>query len=239
MAILWDIAMTAGEFQGNGRDIAHPAWMACHYSSSSAGLSNLPDDFPTGATVMMNDRFPPQGHDPRLICRQLCALAEELQCRAIILDFQRPNIAENAAIARKIADALPCPVGISEQYAKSLSCPVFLSPVPCHVPPETHLAPWNGREIWLEAALDGACISVTEAGASICPWLPEGEWDNSHADHGLHCHYEIQVYPSEIRFFLRRTLEDLRNLLTEAAKWGVTRGIGLYQELGNALENWE
>lgn len=235
MAILCDLAVTAAEFHGKASTISHPAWMACHFSPYSVGLSNLPEDFPRNAMVILNDRTPAQGHDPHLIARQLRDLSERLKCSAVLLDFQRPDSAENAAIAQAVLDAAPCPVGISELYASGLPCPVFLSPVPPHIPLQEHIAPWNGREIWLEAALGGEIITITEDGAAFLPFSPGVVTRKEFVDETLFCHYEIEMLDQEIRFSLYRTGKDLTNLLANAEKLGITRAVGLYQELGYTL----
>ena len=153
MALPLYLALTAAEMAGN----PHPdnlTYMACHFSSGGKGLSNLPNVLPPGAILILDDSTPMDGHDPDLIGKQLKDLVQKFRCESLLLDFQRPKNNEQQALAKMLSSTLPCPVGVSEPYAKGLSCPVFLPPVPPDMSPSRHLAPWQGREIWLEAALD-------------------------------------------------------------------------------------
>ena len=145
------------------------AYMGCHFSSSGSGLSNLPHKLMPGAMVIIDDAMPPQGHDPELIAKQLTILATDMDISCFLLDFQRPNIAEAQTIANFLAQALPCPVGITPAYAANLTCPVFLPPPPLHVPLKKHIAPWKEREIWLELATETFEIKVSAEGSTYTP----------------------------------------------------------------------
>ena len=231
MALPLYLALTAAEFQNCSCLPERAAWMACHYSPYALGLSNLPGRLPEGAMLILNDRTPPQGHDPEVIARQLKELADTLHYKYILLDFQRPDLPENAAVAKALAAASPCPVGISELYARELTCPVFLPPVPPHVPPGEYLSPLQGREIWLEAALGGRIITVTEKGSVYSPLASTKALETAMEDMVLHCHYHIRTYDDHIDFTLWRTKDDLQELLREAESLGVTLAVGLWQEL--------
>lgn len=233
MAMQQFLAMTGAEILEKEVLPSKVAWMACHFSPYATGLSNIPRNLPAGSMVIVNDRTPVCGHDPELIAEQLRFMADNICCSGILLDFQRPNVPESAVIAQAILDKMSCPVGITECYAQTLDCPVFLAPIPHHLPPEEYLSPWQGREIWLETALDGTQITVTETGSSYTP-LPFPEPAKlSHQDDELHCHYDIAVENDLIRFHLYRKPDDLLPLLTAAEKFGVTRAVGLYQEWKN------
>ena len=229
MALPLYLALTAAEFQNCSSLPEHAAWMACHYSPYGMGLSNIPKDLPQGSMLILNDRTPPCRHGPELIARQLGEIVERFQCGGVLLDFQRPDIEENAAVARAVTDALPCPVGVSKLYANGLSCPVFLPPVPHHIPLEKYLSSWSGREVWLDAALDCQTVTVTESGAAFAPGTPTPE--SGLRDKELFCHYTSEIFADRIRFTLYRTAEDLRDLLASGEALGVTRAIGLWQEL--------
>lgn len=233
MALPLYLALTAAEFQNRSSLPGHTAWMACHYSPYGLGLSNCPRTLPEGAMLILNDRTPACGHDPERIARQLSELVSALQCGSVLLDFQRPESTENAAVAKTVTDALPCPVGVSEIYAHNLDCPVFLPPVPPHIPLGEYLSPWQGREIWLEAALDMERCTVTEQGAAFVSLPPGTEPAGIHTDEPLHCHYGIETGTDQIRFTLYRTREDLMGLLNRAEALGVARAVGLYQELSD------
>lgn len=226
------LAMTAAEIRAKSDLPPRIGWMACHFSPYGTGLSNFPTHLSEGAMLILNDRTPIHGHDPHRIADELCTVVEKQKCDSVLLDFQRPDVEETAALSEVIAKILPCPVGVSEQYARDLTCPVFLPPVPPDTAVVDCLAPWAGREIWLEAALEGVAITLTPEGAQYTP-LPWTEIPESgHADTALHCHYQIDMDDSA-HFHLFRTAQDLNALLEESAHFGVTRAVGLYQELGN------
>jgi hypothetical protein len=231
MAIRPFLAMTAAEIRGAETLPPKTAWMACHFSPYSTGLSNLPKDLPPGSMVILDDITPIHGHDAEAIAAQLRLRLEEMECSGVLLDFQRPGYEESGLLAERLSEALPCPVGVSALYGQMLSCPVFLPPVPPDVSLADYLAPWNGREIWLELALDGETITLTPAGATTAPLPPAAQHAGGYRDEKLHCHYQIHTDADSARFTLFHTPEDLDALLTEGEALGVTRAVGLYQEL--------
>ena len=235
MAIRRYFAMTAAEIRGNPLLPPGTAWMACHFSPYGTGLSNLPRDLPPGALLTLNDRTPIHGHDPERIAGQLADVVTSLGCWGVLLDFQRPGVEETAALAGHLAQALPCPVAVSDLYARELNCPVFLSPVPADMALGDYLAPWQGREVWLDLALDGEVITLTEKGAAAAPLLPGTVLEGGQQEETLHCHYQIALSDSDAKFSLWRTAEDLERLLAEAEELGVTTAVGLYQELHGHL----
>lgn len=171
------------------------------------------------------------GHDPALVLRQLTDLADTLDIGRVLLDFQRLDSPDNCAVAKALVTEAPCPVGVPAPYAKDLECPVFLPPVPPHIPLREHIVPWQGREIWLEAALGGEFITVTGQGSTISPLLPADIPETGLDDPAMHCHYRTKIYDDHIDFTLWRTREDLADLLREAVCLGVTLAVGLWQEL--------
>lgn len=221
------LAQTRCEMGGNSPAPNFLAYMSVHFSPGGNGLSNFPDILPPGTLLILDDSTPISSHDPERIVKELSSLIEQHQCESLLLDFQRPGYGTLAELAKAVTEALPCPVGVSELYAEGLSCPVFLSPVPPDRPLRKHLAPWTGREIWLEAALEGLELTLTENGCSAAPLhdFPEQGLKDSR----LHCHYTIE---SPATFHIWRTRDDLDALLAEAKIAGVTRAIGLWQELG-------
>lgn len=229
MAIHGYLAMTAAEFREYPSNGSKIAWMACHFSPYGTGISNCPASLPEESMLILNDRTPICGHDPQRIAEQLVQLADSLKCACVLLDFQRPGVPETAELAEFLQRTLPCPTAVSDVYARSGELPVFLPPVPPDIPIGEYLSPWQGREIWLEAALPGCVVELTEDGARKKPLeeVPaEGYWDET-----LCCHYRITVGETAI-FSLYRTPEDLKLLLRRAEALGVTRTVGLYQELG-------
>ena len=227
------LARTAAEFSPGEEPSGACAWMACHFSVYGTGLSNLPETLPPGSMVILNDRIPVHGHDPELILSQLHALTERLRPECILLDFQRPSDPRTARIAAALDGFSGCPLGVSELYAEPLGCPVFLPPPPPDCPPEKWFAPWQGRELWLEAALERTVVTLTEDGAHrealeyAAP--PEGCFPAP----GLFSRYRIRLTESTAQFHLYRTKEELSALLKKAGALGVTRAVGLYQQLGD------
>lgn len=234
MALPLYLAMTAAEMKGNEPLPAKFAYMACHFSSYGIGLSNIPPSLPEGSLLILNDRTPIHGHDPCLIADQLEDMRKAWNIAGLLLDFQRPGCEASVQLAEYLIDALPCLVGVSEIYGTELDCPIFLPPAPLDIPLEVYLRPWQGREIWLEAALDGAEILLTEASSSITPLPCCTPVPPVHSDTVLHCHYSIEAETSRVRFNLCRTREDLDALLEEAETWGVTKAVGLWQEFQNS-----
>ncbi len=224
------LAMTAAELPGYTPEGEKLAYMACHFSPYSTGLSNIPSSLPPESMLILNDRIPICGHDPHRIVDQLKTVLENLECDSILLDFQRPGSEETAQLCKLLCEQLTCPMGISHHYAGDLDCPVFLPPPPPDMPLSEHLKPWEGRKIWLEAALEAALFSIKEGGcsASLLPYAqPAGV---TFIEETLHCRYRCEVASDEIRFFLYRTADQLDALLEEAAALGIEKAIGLYQQ---------
>lgn len=234
MAIDAFLAMTAAEMEGN-RDLPpHCGWMACHFSPYGTGLTNLPASLPPDSLLILNDRIPIRDHDPEQILQQLKNVLETLYCRGLLLDFQRPGCEETQDLVKALLAALPCPVAVSEHYAADGDHPVFLPPVPLSTHLADYLAPWTGREIWLELALDGESLTLTEQGCTVLPLPYPDPNAPGFADDSLHCHYSIAMKEAAC-FTLWRTREDLEALTEEAARLGVTTCVGLYQELWNKI----
>ena len=231
MAVKHYLAMTAAEFAAVQDPPADIAWMACHFSPYGTGLSNLPPSLPPGSLLILNDRIPIIGHSPQRIANQIKQAVDTMDCAGVLLDFQNPEVKALAALSEYLVSELPCPVAVSDEYAGSLACPVFLSPCPHHTHLQEHIAPWGGRQLWLDWAGDAETITLTKDGASIHP-LPLGEIpEGGHWDEKLHCHYSIENGPDSARFTLWRTKDDLENLAREAEELGIHTLVGLYQEL--------
>ena len=224
------LAMTAAEYRGCPPFPDRTAWMACHFSPYGTGLCNLPENLPEGSILIINDRTPICGHDAERIFFQAAQTVQRLNCTGVLLDFQRPDSQETTKIAAELVK-LPCPVAVSELYANELDCPIFLSAPPIGRPLKEYLSSWNGREIWLEAALGGQILILTEGGSTAAP-LPVGEQpDCPHTSKALHLRYRIDPEQKQVSFTLRRTREDLDGLLQEAGALGVKQAVGLFQEL--------
>lgn len=228
------LAMTAAEFRNAEVLPAHPAWMACHFSSYGTGISNVPKTLPGGAMLMLNDRTPICGHDPKAVASSLWETAQALECCGILLDFQREGFGELTGIVQAVLDTADCPVGVSALYAEDFDCPVLVPALSPHTPPEEALAPWKGRSLWLELSAEGMLITVTEEGSRYAPLPGYIPGENAHREASLCCHYEITVKEDRILFRLGRTPEDQEALLDAAKVYGVTRAVALWQEMGGS-----
>lgn len=225
------LAMTAAEFHASTVLPPNIAWMACHFSPYSTGISNLPEALPEGSLLILNDITPIHNHDPEVVAEQLQDCIRQHNCSAVLLDFQRYPCESSAVLAKKLVQALPCPVAVSEPFSENLDCPVFLPPCPPHRHVEEYLYRWKEREVWLEASLEGETILLTQAGAQYAPLSPGAAVDHGFCEERLHCHYRGEVHSSHALFTLWRTESDLEALCLEGEKLGVTRFVGLYQEL--------
>jgi len=203
--------------------------MACHFSPYSTGLCNLPSTLPEGSLLILNDRTPIHRHDPERIRKTLEDLTSSFGCRGVLLDFETRGSPEAAALVRYLAENLNCPVIISESYAVE-GTPVFLPPVPLDMPLSDYLAPWQGREIWLDTALDSLEIRLTEAGATRTQITWESPRESDWTDARLHCRCRVNLEDKCARFTLCRTRETVEAMLQEAEAHGVTAAVGLYQE---------
>ena len=219
------LAMTAAEISYSGDLPAHLAYMACHFSSYGAGLSNLPESLPVNSLVILNDRIPVAGHDPALIAEQLRVLCGQVQAAGLVMDLQRQE-EMTLPIIERILETAVCPVAVSDIYADKFDCPVFLSAPPLYASLAEHMAPWQGRDIWLEAATDGCGCTVTEDGSVLVPCVPE---ELPLPCPELFCHYRIEEGGTHMNIRLSRRKEDLMLLLEQSQ---AKLALGLYQQLG-------
>lgn len=235
MPLLLNLAMTPTEISSAACLPPHIAWMACHFSPGGTGLIDTPAELPEGTLLILDDSIPCDGHSASLIADSLWAVVTRLHCSGVLLDFQRPGSTQAAAIAAKLVDALPCPVGVTPEYAVSLFCPVFLPPAPLHIPMSRYLRPWKGREIWLEAALCRELVTVTKRGTAFSEADSQMDCGAGFYDEQLCCHYVAAIQEGRITFTLFDTPQTLKRKLELAAANGVTRAVGLYQEFGNCI----
>lgn len=232
MATVRYLAMTASEFTIARHLPSNIGWMACHFSPYGSGLMDLPNELPRDSLLILNDRISIKGHDRQKIAGQLSRTVETFGCKGILLDFQQPGSDELKELASYLVSALPCPTAVSEPYALGLNCPVFLSPCPHHVPLKEHLKSRQGREIWLDLALDSEEIRIAPEGTDFRPLSGHLRLPTEHADQKLYCHYSIALTEKSALFTLWRTQADVESLAAEAENLGVAAFVGLYQELG-------
>ena len=100
MAIPQYLAMTAAEMALAPLP-PHPAWMACHFSPYSTGLTNLPPKLRQGSLLILNDRTPIHCHDPERVCRELNTALHRFGCVGLLVDFQNPVCPETRVRVRK------------------------------------------------------------------------------------------------------------------------------------------
>lgn len=220
------LAMTAAEISQNTQLPDKIGWMACHFSPYGTGLSNCPQWLPPGSLLILNDRTPICGHDPEIVAEQLCSIAANLACAGILLDLQRPCCEAAAAVVQAICASTPCPVAATVPYCCESGCGVFLTP-PLHIPLAEYLAPWQGREIWLEAAVEETEFVITENGCRQGP-LPCPPAVFPHQSSEAFSNYHIAVEKDAVRFSLRRTREDVERMISAAEN--VRCFVGLYQQ---------
>lgn len=235
MALPLYLAATGPEMSAISQHSFPLAYMACHFSPYTQGLTNIPNTLPDGSMLILTDRMPCQGHSADLVIQQLQDVVERYHCESLLLDFQRPPEPELEQMAARIIHSLSCPVAVTEGFTKDHSCPVFLSPAPLHIPLAEYLAPWEGREIWLEAALEQEEITVGENGTAYSRIFPTDGLAGGFLSEELCCHYRLKTDHDRVMFTLFDTMGSLRKKLELAASLGVTRAVGLWQELGTFL----
>lgn len=223
------LAMTGWEFSKCSEIPKYMAWMACHFSPYTQGLSNIPHTLPENALLMVNDRTEPYCHNPTVIVSQLEETIQKLNPKGIILDFQRPDNPLTRQITAEIQNALPYPVAVTPLYAAADSKIIFVPPVPPNILLKAYLSQWDGKEIWLEMDSEGICMDVTAQGCQISPLL-EMPTQSVFEDKMLYCHYFTKAMPDKVSFSLYRTEYDQAALLEKAQNNGVTLAVGLYQQ---------
>lgn len=225
------LAMTAQEMGAVGTLPSHIAWLSCHFDPRGTGLTGLPPTLPKASCLILDDSILPSSPDPEQLLGTLSKLVDRWAPSCILLDFQRPWEEALASVATRL-QSLPCPVAPTPAYARTLQGPVFLPPIPPHVLPHHHLAPWKGRQIYLEVALDTSILTVTADGCQIT-YLPRSDGQAyPHRDPDLHCHYRIDQTDDALRFTLARTPEDIEALLEDL---DITAPVALYQEFGHMM----
>lgn len=224
------LAFTGAEWAAMEGFGGKAAWLGCRFSPWGSGISGVPASLPPGSMLILTDESPAQGHDPAQVAKELSKAAKELGAERVLLDFQREESEQNREIARAILAAAPCPVGITEQYAPGLDCPVLVTPPPLWMPLAEKLKDWAGREIWLEAVTESAVVTVTEEGSryEACTFDLPAE---SQVRDRLQLRYRMRRLNDCIQFDLWRDREMLTAYLEQGAKLGATAAVGLYQQL--------
>lgn len=229
MAMDFYLAMTAAEFSVCPHFPEKIGWLACHFSPSGPGLSNIPKALPPGAVLLLDDSTPFQNHRIQYILQQLQEIIDALQIRAVILDLQRPNVPGVHALTELLQKELPCPVAAPPGYTPA-HAPVFLPPCPLYRPLKKHLQPYLGREIWLDAAPLPVQLVLTSKGCGAGGPSAGALARTPHREQALHCHYGITLENDRAIFTFTRNSQELQDWFREAEQLGVHAVIGLYQE---------
>jgi hypothetical protein len=182
-------------------------------------------DLPKGTLLVLHDQLPLE--DPAPI---LEAVKKSEHC-GILLDFQKPG---QETLIKYLLKKLPPTTALSELYAKETDNPVFLPPCPPDRPLEAHIAPWKGREIWLDTAPEVLLLTLKPTGCAAENLLSPP--NSPHFTHEtLCCRYKTEIHPTEIRFTLWRDKQMLEAHMEQAQTLGVTKTIGLFQEWKSLL----
>lgn len=225
------LAITAQEFTHFEDFPSTLCYMACHFSASGAGLSNLPISLPAESILCIDDSTPISEHDPDIVTSQINNIVQTHHPYGILLDFQRPDNPQTFDMTKRIISSINCPVAVSHIYASELTCPVFLPPLPYRLTVEEYLKPWANREIWMELGNDMEMAILTEDsfGTERIYVIPEKHLPLH--DPALLCHYSINVKQDHIALYFQRTKADLEQIQQAAKKLGVSKFIGLWQQL--------
>ena len=223
------LAVTGAEIISASQSRKPLAWMGCHLSAGGSGISGVPASLPPDSILVLTDQMPPQGHDPQQIAQELVDAAHQLNCSRILLDFQRPQSDAGNQIVEHILTLANLPVGVSEGYGAHLRCAVFLRPPPLWTALDDHIAPWKGREIWLEAAQEDAVVTVTTAGSHYTTC--HKDYPYPFQSEALQVAYRIETGPDQLRVYLHRGPKELQELLHQAKQLGICTAVGLYEHL--------
>ena len=221
------LAMMDREMQDSPLLPPHIARMGCSFDPDGPGLLNLPEVFPQHGMLIVDDRHPIGGHDPVLVTATLAEAVDRLGIDRILLDFERPPTPVSQAMAARIAQTLPCPVGMPPDYGAALDCPLFLPPCPLHVPMAEYLSRWSNREIWMEARMLQQTITITPQGTVYGIPSPADNLTGGYFDNILRCQCITEITDDQVVFTLYDTPETIKN------KWNhpnISRAIGLCQD---------
>ena len=179
---------------------------------------------PPGAMLILDDRLPGP-LDP----------AQAMGADSVLLDFERKPTPDTIRTANKLLRPLDCPVAAPPGYLEDPACPIFLPPCPLHVPLAEYLAPWQDRAVWLDVTMQQQNVTVTAEGTRYSSPAPADRQDGGWFDEVLLCRCAMDVSDEQVVFTLFDTPDTLKRKLEQAAALGVTRAVGLYQELYGKL----
>ncbi len=233
MALKVYLAMTESEIREKSPSLPAVAWLTGGFIRETGELVGMGALCPEGTMLTVTDSAGLEGLDLDGALSALMRTVEEYHCESILLDFQQPECPEAAALAERVVNAATCPVGVSAKYAVD-GCAVLVPPVPVDRTVEEYLEAWRGREIWLELSREGKHMTVGEDGVS--EESVDGTEPGPHYEKQFCCHYDLQIGEHAAHFYLSRGKEDLLAMMERAESLGVTRTVGLYQELGKDFQ---
>lgn len=230
MPLHFYLAMTEAEIRNASILPPHIAYMACHFSPYGTGLVNIPERLPKGSILIVNDRVPVTHHNPEQIAKQLYKAVDRLKAYGVLMDLQLSGNPKTAQIVEKVTHTLPCPVAVSEPYAKGHSCPIFGAPA-IYQPLEDYIKSKIGRPLWLETFEETTILKVTTNGCK--PEQSHEHTTGNYYDDTLQCRYAFHIEKDCVRFTLSRRTEEAKAYLQTAQSLGIDIAIGLYQEFYN------
>lgn len=230
MEIPFYLAMTPCEIRQADDVPGHLSWMSAHFSKENELLCNLPENLPENSILVIDDAFPISEHNSALILEQLKMILNNSDLIEILLDFQREYNPKLKAFSAEVAGAFPNRVAVTPNYDNGKTI-VFLPPAPPNIPIQQYLVPWRDRDTWLDLTMSKLAMRIKQNSVIMEDTCEVGKCP--HISPELSTHYGITATNEEILIQFQRTKDDCNMLLQKAAEFGVTRGIGLYQEFIN------
>ena len=224
------MAFVAAESEAILRYKGKAAWLGYHLSAFDSGITPRPSFLDSCHMLVLTDETPLLHHDPQKVTSEICAEAKSLGCEKILLDFQRPPTEKSLVLAKSILRSAPCAVGITECYANDTDCSVFLPSPPLWTPLQETIAPWKGRDIWLEIFPEDGCITITKKGGNYSPSAPLENYP--FCDNALCLSYSTEQYAQQVKVHLHRGITEMKAFLHLADSLGISAAIGLYQQFG-------
>lgn len=219
------LAMTAREMEQTPEKPKDIAYIGCFFIPQAPWIGGIPTHLPLDSLLILDDRTAPCPEALDAIPAFLSPILQQLAPAGFVLDFQHPNLSVQQELSESLIKSLPCPVIVSDLYARSLSCPVFVSAPSPHLSLSEYLSPWKGREIWLEEACDEVMLTLTDEGCSLSHprKLPEGSWFSQDS-----IRYLSRIFPHKAEFYITRGEEQLEIYRSQAKSLGVQSTIGLF-----------
>ena len=231
MALPLYLAMTRQEMEYAP---ALPRYPGCFFPDGP-GLCDLPHVLPPESLLILTDRIPWRGQAPAPVAAQIAEAAKRLECGCVLLDLEKDPSEFAADVAKILSEVLPCPLAAPPGFADDSDCAVFLPPCPLHVPLAEYLHPWQGQEVWLDVTMQQETITVMPEGTRYGSPTPADRQDGGWFDEILLCRCITKMAEDQVQFLLFDTPDTLKLKLEQAAALGVTKAVGLYQELYDKL----